>query len=122
MNIFINKKSDSRIRRSVKIRCKLRKLNAIRLVVHRTSRHIYAQVISPIESKVLVTASTLEKNINYHLKYTGNKEAASIIGKIIAERSLKKGIISLSFDRSGFKYHGRIKILAESAREAGLKF
>ncbi|CAL4325233.1 50S ribosomal protein L18 [Buchnera aphidicola] len=123
MKTSINKKIDARIRRSIKARKKMKQLNAIRLVIHRTSRHIYAQVISPIESKVLVTASTLEKDISNHLRYTGNKEAASAIGKIIAERALKKGIIdAIAFDRSGFRYHGRIKELAESAREAGLKF
>ncbi|QIQ42068.1 MAG: 50S ribosomal protein L18 [Buchnera aphidicola (Microlophium carnosum)] len=112
----------SRIRRSIKTRCKIKKLGAIRLVVHRTSRHMYAQIISSAESKVLAFASTLEKKINRSLKYTGNKEAAEKIGKIIAERALSKGIDRVSFDRSGFKYHGRIQVLAESAREVGLKF
>ncbi|QCI16157.1 50S ribosomal protein L18 [Buchnera aphidicola] len=121
--IFSNKnKIMSRIRRSMKTRCKLKELNAIRLVVHRTPRHIYAQIISYTESKVLVFASTLEKNIKCGLKYTGNKEAAAKVGKIIAERALLKGISNVSFDRSGFKYHGRVQVLAESAREVGLKF
>ncbi|QCI20630.1 50S ribosomal protein L18 [Buchnera aphidicola (Brachycaudus cardui)] len=115
-------KITSRIRRSMKTRRKIKDLMAVRLVVHRTSRHIYAQIISSLESKVLVFASTLEKNISVNLKYTGNKEAAQIIGKIIAERALLKGIYHVSFDRSGFKYHGRIQVLAESARESGLKF
>jgi len=106
----------------MKTRCKIKKLGATRLVVHRTSRHIYAQIISSKKSKVLVFASTLEKNISSGLKYTGNKKAAEIVGKIIAERALSKGISNVSFDRSGFKYHGRIKELAKSAREFGLKF
>ncbi|AYN24582.1 50S ribosomal protein L18 [Buchnera aphidicola] len=121
MMFYRNKKIISRIRRSVKARCKIKSLGAIRLVVHRTSRHMYAQIISP-EAKVLVFASTLEKKVKLDLKYTGNKEAAEIIGKIIAERALSKGISKVSFDRSGFKYHGRIKKLADSARNFGLKF
>ncbi|WP_295164125.1 50S ribosomal protein L18 [uncultured Buchnera sp.] len=116
-----NKKIISRIRRSVKARCKMKSLGAMRLVVHRTSRHMYAQIISS-KSEVLAFASTLEKNIKLDLKYTGNKKAAEIIGKIIAERALSKGISNVSFDRSGFKYHGRVKKLADSARNFGLKF
>ncbi|QCI24012.1 50S ribosomal protein L18 [Buchnera aphidicola (Macrosiphoniella sanborni)] len=112
----------SRMRRSMKTRCKIKTLGAIRLVIHRTSRHMYAQIICSKQSKVLAYASTVEKKINTDLEYTGNKKAASVIGKIIAERAFVKGIYSVSFDRSGFKYHGRIKILAESAREMGLKF
>ncbi|QCI17885.1 50S ribosomal protein L18 [Buchnera aphidicola (Acyrthosiphon lactucae)] len=121
--IFSSKnKIISRVRRAMKTRCKIKKLGSIRLVIHRTPRHMYAQIISSIESKVLVFASTLEKKINCNLKYTGNKEAAAKIGKIIAERALSKGIDHVSFDRSGFKYHGRVQVLAESARETGLKF
>ncbi|QCO71048.1 50S ribosomal protein L18 [Buchnera aphidicola] len=120
---FSNKnKIISRMRRSIKTRRKLKKLGAIRLIVHRTPRHMYAQIVSSTESKVLAYASTLEKKINCTLKYTGNKEAAAQIGKIIAERALSKGIENVSFDRSGFKYHGRVQVLAESAREVGLKF
>ncbi len=112
----------SRIRRSLRTRRKIKELGAVRLVIHRTSRHMYAQIISSSESKVLVHASTLEKSVRFNLKYTGNKEAAEKIGKIIAERALSKGIDNVSFDRSGFKYHGRVQILAESARKYGLKF
>ncbi|QCI22334.1 50S ribosomal protein L18 [Buchnera aphidicola] len=122
MIIISKNKIFSRIRRSMKTRCKIKELGATRLVVHRTSRHIYAQIISSEDSKVLVFASTLEKKISCTLKYTGNKEAAKVIGKIIAERALSKGICNVSFDRSGFKYHGRIKQLAKSAREVGLNF
>ena len=121
MMFYRNKKIISRTRRLLKARCKIKSLGAIRLVVHRTSRHMYAQIISS-ESKVLAFASTLESKIKSDLKYTGNKEAAEIIGKIIAQRALLKGISNVSFDRSGFKYHGRIKKLADSARNFGLKF
>jgi len=83
---------------------------------------MYAQIISSDKSKVLVMACTLEKIISNNLKFTGNKEAAAFVGKTIAERALEKGIHNVSFDRSGFKYHGRVKVLAESARAVGLKF
>ncbi|CAL4324082.1 50S ribosomal protein L18 [Buchnera aphidicola (Chaitophorus populicola)] len=112
----------SRKKRALRIRKKLKSLNKIRLVVHRTSRHIYAQIISSDHFSVLVTASTLEKKISKNLNYTGNKISAGIIGKIIAQRALQKGIIKVSFDRSGFKYHGRIESLANSARKYGLQF
>ncbi|MCW5196405.1 50S ribosomal protein L18 [Buchnera aphidicola (Pemphigus obesinymphae)] len=118
----IKNKKLARLRRGLKTRCKLKKLGAVRLVVHRTSRHIYAQIISSISSRVVVVASTLEKTISRNIIYTGNKIAAAEIGKIIAERALKKGIKNVSFDRSGFQYHGRIQVLAESARQAGLIF
>lgn len=116
----MNKKI-ARFKRYIKTRIRLKKLNKIRLVVHRTSRHIYAQIINP-DYKILASASTVEKNIKKKLKYSGNKEAAFFIGKKIAERALKINILYISFDRSGFKYHGRIKSLAESARISGLKF
>ncbi|QJC30001.1 50S ribosomal protein L18 [Enterobacteriaceae endosymbiont of Plateumaris sericea] len=117
----MNKKKNIRIRRITKSRKIFYKLKATRLVIHRTSRHIYAQIISP-QNKVLITASTLEKNIKKKLAYTGNIEAAIIIGKKIAKRSINKGIMNVSFDRSGFKYHGRIKALANAARNLGLQF
>lgn len=111
------------MRRAAKTRSKLKSLGLICLVVHRTSRHIYAQIISKVDATTLVVASTLEKNISVDLNgKTGNKEAASLVGKEIAERALNKGIKKVSFDRSGFKYHGRIKSLAESARKFGLQF
>jgi len=115
----MNKKI-SRIRRASRTREKLKKLNMIRLVVHRTLRHIYAQIISSKNAEILVSASTVEKSFSKRIKKTGNKDAALIIGKIIAERSLQKNIKKVSFDRSGFKYHGRIQALAESARKTGL--
>lgn len=94
----------------------------IRLVVHRTPRHMYAQIIDSNTSNVLVSASSLEKKFFSSLKYTGNKESANLLGEIIAKRSLKKGIKKISFDRSGFQYHGRIKAVADSARKFGLIF
>ncbi|WWP02405.1 MAG: 50S ribosomal protein L18 [Candidatus Dasytiphilus stammeri] len=115
-------KKYARVRRGKRTRYKLKILNTLRLVIYRTSRHIYAQIIETKKARVLVTASTLERDINHDIKYTGNQIAASIIGRIIAERALKKGIKNVSFDRSGFLYHGRIKVLAESARKAGLIF
>jgi large subunit ribosomal protein L18 len=112
----------NRIRRATKTRSKLKELNATRLVVHRTLRHIYAQIISKSNSEVLTSASTVESSIGCDISYTGNKVAAAVIGEKIASRALKKGIKNVSFDRSGFKYHGRIKALADAARSAGLNF
>ncbi|WP_367670586.1 50S ribosomal protein L18 [Sodalis-like secondary symbiont of Drepanosiphum platanoidis] len=117
----MNKKK-SRIRRASNSRYKLKKLKAIRLIVHRTSKHIYAQIIEPKNSKILITSSTLQKYVINNKINTSNKISASIIGKNLAEKALKKGIKKVSFDRSGFKYHGRIKALAESARASGLQF
>ena len=115
-------KKIARIRRATRTRRIIKKLGAIRLMVHRTSRHIYAQVITADGSKVLVSASTVEKNIIKNLNYTGNKEAAVTVGTVIAERAIKKNITKVAFDRSGFKYHGRIQALADAARIAGLNF
>ncbi|AMA64762.1 50S ribosomal protein L18 [Candidatus Arsenophonus lipoptenae] len=112
----------ARLRRATKIRYKFYKLDVIRLVVHRTPRHIYAQIIPSKGSDILVMASTIEKFVSKQIKYTGNKEAATVIGKLIAERALKKGIKKVAFDRSGFKYHGRVQALANAARESGLQF
>ncbi|AKZ65888.1 50S ribosomal protein L18 [Candidatus Palibaumannia cicadellinicola] len=117
-----NNKNKARIRRAIKTRCKLKKLNTTRLVVHRTIRHIYAQVIAPNQSIVITTASTLEKNIATQVTNTGNKNAAIVVGHKIAERALAKGINYVSFDRSGYKYHGRVQALADAARKAGLQF
>lgn len=119
----MNKKV-ARIRRATRTRRKLQELGATRLVVYRTPRHIYAQVIAPNGSEVLVAASTVEKSIveKLKLKNTGNKDAAAAVGKTIAERAVEKGIKDVSFDRSGFKYHGRVQALAVAAREAGLQF
>ncbi len=115
-------KKESRIRRGKRARTKMRELRVNRLSVHRTSLHIYAQVVSADGSQVLASASTLDKDLRVSLGYSGNVDAATAVGKLIAERALAKGIESVAFDRSGFKYHGRIKALADGAREAGLKF
>lgn len=93
-----------------------------RLNVFRSAKHIYAQIIDDVAGNTLVAASTLDKEIKENVKYTGNKEAARLVGKLVAKRALEKGIESVVFDRGGYLYHGRVKELAEGAREAGLKF
>ncbi len=115
-------KKVNRVRRAKRTRMKISELGAYRLSVHRTPRHIYAQVISPDGSKVVATASTVQKDIAGEAKYTGNIEAASLVGKAIAEKSKSAGITAVAFDRSGFRYHGRVKALADAARESGLEF
>jgi large subunit ribosomal protein L18 len=117
----MNKKS-ARLRRATRARKKISELAAHRLVVNRTPRHIYAQLIAPSGSEVLASASTVETELASSLKGTGNSAAAAAIGKAIAERAIEKGIKTVAFDRSGFKYHGRVKALADAAREAGLQF
>ena len=116
----MNTKKQSRIRRATSARAKMRELGAVRLCVNRTPRHIYAQIIDASNSKVLASASTLEKDLRG--EKTGNSEAASQVGKLIAERAKSAGIKAVAFDSSGFKYHGRVKALAEAARESGLEF
>jgi large subunit ribosomal protein L18 len=115
-------KKASRIRRSRKTRAKIAELGVDRLTVYRTPRHTYAQIISAESGKVVAAASTLNKEIKKDLKHTGNVEAAQSVGKAIAEQAKSAGIETVAFDRSGFKYHGRVKALADAAREAGLKF
>jgi large subunit ribosomal protein L18 len=115
-------KQDTRLRRARRARVKIKELAAMRLSVHRTPQHIYAQIFAPEGDKVLVAASTLQKDVRGELKTTGNIEAAKAVGRAIAERAKAKGIDKVAFDRSGFMYHGRIKALAEAAREAGLEF
>ena len=115
-------KKSSRIRRSKRARGKMRELRVTRLCVHRTPQHIYAQIIAPEGNSVLVSASTLEKDLREGETYTGNMTSAAAVGKLSAERAKDKGVESVAFDRSGFKYHGRIKALADAAREAGLQF
>jgi len=117
----MNKKK-SRLRRANRTRIKILSKNKVRLCVHKTPRHIYAQVISGNGSEVIVSASTVEKSIKQGLKYCGNIYAAESVGKEIAKRAIDKGITKVVFDRSGFKYHGRVKSLATSARESGLIF
>lgn len=115
-------KANSRLRRARKSRSKIAELKMHRLCIHRTPKHIYAQVIEPQGSETLVSASSLEADVRGAVKYTGNVEAAKVVGKIVAERAKDKGVDSVAFDRSGFKYHGRVKALADAAREAGLNF
>ena len=115
-------KKTSRLRRAKRARAKISELGANRLVVHRTPRHIYAQLIAASGSEVIATASTLDKEVKASVEKTGNIEAAQAVGKAIAERAKAKGVESVAFDRSGFRYHGRVKALAEAAREAGLQF
>jgi large subunit ribosomal protein L18 len=117
----MNKKT-SRLRRARKTRAHIKLLRANRLCVFKTPRHIYAQIIAPEGDKVLVSASTLDKGCRGDISYSGNKDAAAVIGKILAERAKEVGIEAVAFDRSGFKYHGRIKALADAAREHGLQF
>ena len=116
----MNAKKKSRLRRAAKTRAKISELKQSRLCIHRTPRHIYAQVIDESGSKVLATASTLEKDLR--AGKTGNSDAASAVGKLIAERAKEAGVEKVAFDRSGFKFHGRVKALAEAARESGLQF
>ncbi len=113
---------DARQRRARKTRAKIAEQRAIRLSIHRSNSHIYAQIIDATGDKVLVSASTLEPEVRKDLKNGGNVAAAAIVGKRIAEKAKQAGIETVAFDRSGFKYHGRVKALAEAARENGLVF
>lgn len=114
-------KNVQRLRRAARTRAKIRELKTLRLSVHRTSQHIYAQIFD-VDSKVLAAASTVQKDVCGDLKGTGNVTAAAAVGKAIAEKAKAAGIKQVAFDRSGFKYHGRIKALADAARENGLEF
>jgi large subunit ribosomal protein L18 len=115
-------KKTARMRRAARARHQIREIGAYRLCVHRTPRHIYAQVIAPTGSEVVACASTLEVDVRKELKGTGNSDAAAAVGRLIAERAKAKGVSAVAFDRSGFKYHGRVKALADAAREGGLQF
>jgi len=115
-------KKEARARRSRKTRLRIAEQRANRLVVGRSNCHIYAQIVAASGDKVLASASTLEAEVRKELKNGGNKAAASVIGKRIAAKAKAAGIDTVAFDRSGFKYHGRVKALAEAAREGGLKF
>jgi large subunit ribosomal protein L18 len=116
-------KKTSRLRRAKRARAKISELGANRLVIFRTPRHIYAQLIAPTGSEVIASASTLDKEVRAQLENTGgNVAAAIVVGKTIAERAVAKGVTKIAFDRSGFRYHGRVKALADAAREAGLQF
>jgi len=115
-------KRQSRIRRARKSRARIRQQGVHRLSVHRTPRHIYAQVIDPTGSRVVAVASTVQAELRGGLKSTGNIEAAAAVGRSIAEKTKAAGISKVAFDRSGFQYHGRVKALADAARENGLEF
>ncbi len=115
-------KKDNRLRRARRTRAKIRELGTERLSVYRTPRHIYAQILAADGSTVLAAASTVQKGLREELKSTGNVSAAEAVGKQIAEKAKAAGIEKVAFDRSGYRYHGRVKALADAAREAGLKF
>lgn len=115
-------KNTSRLRRSRQTRIRIRNAGAVRLTVHRTNAHIYAQLTSADGEKVIASASSLEKALRGQLKHGGNKKAAELIGQRIAQKAKEKGIESVAFDRAGYKYHGRVKALADAARAGGLKF
>jgi large subunit ribosomal protein L18 len=115
-------KNSARLRRSRQTRSKIRELGAVRLSVHRTNTHIYANIVSAAGDKVLASASSVEKEVRAKLKHGGNRQAAEMIGQRIAEKAKALGIETVAFDRSGYRYHGRVKKLAEAARAGGLKF
>ncbi|KPU26774.1 50S ribosomal protein L18 [Caloranaerobacter sp. TR13] len=117
------RRNENRKKRHFRVRNKIQGTpERPRLNVFRSAKHIYAQIIDDVAGNTLVAASTLDKEIKENVNYTGNKEAARLVGKLVAERALEKGIETVVFDRGGYLYHGRIKELAEGAREAGLKF
>lgn len=116
------KKKIQRLRRAASGRAKMHELGVNRLVVNRTPRHIYAQVISGENGNVIASASTVEKTVRGDVKSTGNVDAAKHVGTLVAERALEAGVKQVAFDRSGFKYHGRVQALADAAREKGLQF
>ena len=115
-----SRKSNARLRKKRKIRAQIKKLRMDRLSVHKTSRHLYAQLISAADGKVLAFSSTLDKD--FEGKATSNIDAATLVGKLVGEKAIKAGIKKVAFDRAGFRYHGRVKALAEAARESGLEF
>ena len=115
-------KKEIRLRRARKTRARIAALDMVRLTIHRTNQHIYAQVIDATGGKVLASASTLEVEVRNDVKNGGNTAAAALVGKRIAEKAKAAGVERVAFDRAGFKYHGRVKALADAARENGLVF
>lgn len=115
-------KKTARLRRAKKTRAHIRRLGMARLTVHRTGRHIYAQVIAPDGGSVIAAASTMQKDLSTGLTSTSNKDAAKAVGKAVAEKAVAAGVTDVAFDRSGYRYHGRVAELADAARESGLKF
>jgi large subunit ribosomal protein L18 len=118
----MSEKNLARLRRARQTRLKIREVGAVRLTVHRTNSHIYAQITSAQGDKVIAAASTAEKDVRGQLKNGGNRKGAELVGQRIAAKAKEKGIETVAFDRAGYRYHGRIKALAEAARAAGLKF
>jgi len=119
---MIGTKKERRLRRAVKTRAHIRDLGVARLTVHRTPKHIYAQVTTDSGAKVIAAASTVQGAVRGGLKGTGNVEAAKAVGRVIAEKARAAGVTKVAFDRGGFQFHGRVKALADAAREAGLEF
>jgi large subunit ribosomal protein L18 len=115
-------KQEKRVRRAGRVRRRIRAVRAERLTVHRTPMHIYAQIIDASGGRVLASASTLEAEMRQAVKHGGNVEAAKLIGKRIADKAKAAGITRVAFDRAGYQYHGRVKALADAARENGLQF
>lgn len=115
-------KGHARLRRAKRTRKRIRELGIPRLSVHRTPKHIYAQILSSDGSSTVASASTVEKDVKKRTNYGGNRTAADIVGEMVAERALVAGVERVAFDRSGFNYHGRVRVLAEAARKAGLRF
>ena len=115
-------KNLARLRRARQTRLKIREVGAARLTVYRSNAHIYAQITSPSGDKVLATASTAEKDVRGQLKHGGNRKAAEAVGQRIAQKAQQAGIVAVAFDRAGYRYHGRVKALADAARAGGLKF
>jgi large subunit ribosomal protein L18 len=118
----MSQKNLSRLRRARQTRLKIREVSAVRLTVHRSNTHIYAQITSPAGDKVLAAASTLDKDLREQVKNGGNRKAAELVGSRIAAKAKEKGIDEVAFDRAGYRYHGRVKALADAARAGGLKF
>jgi large subunit ribosomal protein L18 len=118
----MSQKNIARLRRARQTRLKIREVGAVRLTVHRTNSHIYAQITSSGGDKVIATASSVEKEVRAQIKHGGNKQAAEAVGKRIAAKAKDKGIEAVAFDRGGYRYHGRVKALADAARAGGLKF
>jgi large subunit ribosomal protein L18 len=118
----MHEKTLARLRRARQTRIRIREIGAARLTVHRSNEHIYAQITTPGGDKVLAAASSLEKDLRSQLKHGGGRKAAELVGQRIAAKAKEKGIDKVAFDRAGYRYHGRIKALAEAARSGGLKF
>ncbi len=118
----MSQKNLSRVRRARQTRLKIREVGAVRLTVHRSNSHIYAQITSPGGDRVLAAASTLDKDLREQVKNGGNRKAAELVGSRIAEKAKEKGIDKVAFDRAGYRYHGRVKALADAARAGGLEF